>query len=63
MLPNMKAGCIGQPKDIQAQLGRFRDMGVELILCKFLPSVENARQIGEEIIQPFNGGKSAMAAQ
>ncbi len=63
MLPNMKAGCIGQPKDIQAQLGRFRDMGVELILCKFLPSVENARQIGEEIIQPFNGAKPAMAAQ
>jgi FMNH2-dependent dimethyl sulfone monooxygenase len=50
MLPALKAGCVGKPADVRAQLRRFRNMGLELILCKMIPSVENVRAIGQEVL-------------
>ncbi len=52
MLPALKAGLIGTPKNIHAQLRRYRDLGLELILCKMIPTVENIRRIGEEVVIP-----------
>jgi len=50
MLPATKAGCMGRAEDICKQVKRFEDLGIELLLIKFIPTVENVRQIGEEII-------------
>jgi dimethylsulfone monooxygenase len=51
MLPATRAGCIGERKDVLTQLRRFEDLGVDLVLCKLLPTAQNVRRIGEEIIQ------------
>lgn len=53
MLPAMKAGCVGTPAQVRAQLARYRDMGMELILCKMIPSVENVEAIGREVVTPM----------
>jgi len=53
MLPATRSGCIGPTKQVLAQLRRFEDIGVELVLCKIVPTAENARLIGEEIIAPM----------
>ncbi len=52
MLPPLKAGLIGTPEQIHAQLRRYHDLGLELILCKMIPTVENIRRIGEEVVIP-----------
>ena len=52
MLPALKAGCVGRPADVRAQLKRFGDMGLELVLCKMIPSVENIEAIGQEVLLP-----------
>ena len=56
MLPALKAGCIGTPEDVRKQIGRFRDLGIELILCKMIPTVENVQHIAREIIAPGTDG-------
>ncbi len=52
MMPATKAGCVGTPAQVLAQMRRFESLGIELILCKFIPTIENARQIGRELIAP-----------
>lgn len=54
MLPAMKGGCVGTPEHVRAQIARYRDMGIGLILCKMIPTVENIKHIGQEIIMPIN---------
>ncbi len=56
MLPALKAGCIGTPEEVRIQMRRYRDIGIELILCKMIPTVENVRAIGHEIITPMKNG-------
>jgi alkanesulfonate monooxygenase SsuD/methylene tetrahydromethanopterin reductase-like flavin-dependent oxidoreductase (luciferase family) len=53
MLPATLAGCMGTPAQIRRQIGRFRDMGIELILFKMATSVDGVQQIGAEIIAPY----------
>ena len=52
MLPALKAGLIGRPEAILKQIGRSRDMGLELILCKMIPDPDNISRIGQEVVQP-----------
>jgi FMNH2-dependent dimethyl sulfone monooxygenase len=59
MMPATRAGCIGAPEKVVAQLRRFESMGIELVLCKMIPSVENIRLIGREVIAPFRRGATA----
>jgi FMNH2-dependent dimethyl sulfone monooxygenase len=54
MLPATKLGCIGSPQDVLRQMQRFQALGIELILCKIIPTPENVRQIGGEIIAPMH---------
>jgi FMNH2-dependent dimethyl sulfone monooxygenase len=63
MMPATRAGCIGQPEKVIAQLRRFEDMGIELVLCKMIPSVENIRLIGREVIAPFRNRAPAEKAK
>jgi alkanesulfonate monooxygenase SsuD/methylene tetrahydromethanopterin reductase-like flavin-dependent oxidoreductase (luciferase family) len=53
MLPNTKAGCMGPAEQVRKQIGRFRDLGLELILCKVIPTSENVELIGKEIATPL----------
>jgi dimethylsulfone monooxygenase len=50
MLPATKAGLIGPPKEVLSQLRRFEDLGIDLVLCKLLPTSDNVRRIGSEVI-------------
>ena len=51
--PAMAAGCIGPPEHVRAQLRAYRDMGIELFLFKFVPSLEEIGLIEKAIIEPF----------
>ena len=53
MLPNTRAGCMGAPEQVRKQMHRFRDLGLDLILCKMIPTVENISLIGEEVVTPL----------
>jgi hypothetical protein len=61
MIPATRAGCMGKPADIRRQVQRFADMGFDLLLLKLIPSVENVRAIGGEIIAPLRAGAKAPA--
>ncbi len=50
MLPATKTGCMGPAREIRRQIERFENIGVELLLIKFIPTVENVRRIGAEVI-------------
>jgi FMNH2-dependent dimethyl sulfone monooxygenase len=56
MLPATRIGCIGSADKVLRQLRRFEDLGIELVLCKMIPTTDNIRRIGEEIIVPMRGG-------
>ncbi len=53
MLPNTRAGCMGPPEKVRRQIQRFKDLGLDLILCKMIPTSENISLIGEEIVMPM----------
>jgi FMNH2-dependent dimethyl sulfone monooxygenase len=57
MLPATRIGCIGSADTVLRQLRRFEDLGIELVLCKIIPTTENVQRIGEEIIAPMRVGK------
>ena len=61
--PAMKSGCIGPPDHVRRQVERFREMGIELLLFKFVPDVDETQAIGREIIAPmrkqWGGGRAA----
>ena len=50
MMPATKAGLMGPAKMVRAQMRRFEDMGLELILCKMIPTPQNISRIGNEIL-------------
>jgi dimethylsulfone monooxygenase len=59
MLPATRAGCMGQPRDVLNQIRRFQDMGIELLLLKLIPSVENVEDIGRRIIAEVHAPAAA----
>jgi FMNH2-dependent dimethyl sulfone monooxygenase len=61
MLPATRAGCIGTPDEVRAQIRRFEELGIELILCKMIPTADNVRLLGREIIEPLAGDDRAVA--
>jgi alkanesulfonate monooxygenase SsuD/methylene tetrahydromethanopterin reductase-like flavin-dependent oxidoreductase (luciferase family) len=52
--PAMKSGCIGQPEKVREQLMKYVDMGIELFLLKFVPTIEEVRVIRQEVIEPLH---------
>lgn len=60
MLPAIKAGMVGSPDAVLRQLRRFESLGIELLLCKLVPTVDNLRLIAEELIVPMRGGAAAL---
>ena len=61
MLPATKIGCIGSADGVVRQMRRFESLGIELLLCKIIPTIENVRRIGEEIIAPMHSGGAPMS--
>jgi len=61
MIPATRAGCIGPAREVVTQLRRLEDLGVELVLCKLIPTAENVGRIGEEVIAPLQRLHRAMA--
>jgi FMNH2-dependent dimethyl sulfone monooxygenase len=59
--PAMKSGCIGRPEKVREQLMKYVDMGIELFLLKFVPTVEEVRAIRDEIIEPLRGDATPTA--
>jgi FMNH2-dependent dimethyl sulfone monooxygenase len=59
--PAMKSGCIGRPEKVREQLMKYVDMGIELFLLKFVPTVEEVRAIRDEIIEPLRRGATTAA--
>lgn len=55
--PATRAGCVGTPEQVRAQVNAFREMGIELLLFKFPPLVEEVRAISREVIAPMRGSK------
>jgi FMNH2-dependent dimethyl sulfone monooxygenase len=53
--PAMKSGCIGRPQKVREQLMKYADMGVELFLLKFVPTVDAVHEIRNELIEPLRG--------
>jgi dimethylsulfone monooxygenase len=60
--PAMKSGCIGRPQKVRDQLMKYADMGVELFLLKFVPTVDEVHAIRDEIIAPLHGYTRPAAA-
>ena len=56
LAPPMKAGGVGPPRQVLDQMRRYRDMGIELLLLKFFPTLEDTRRIAEELIEPMRSG-------
>jgi dimethylsulfone monooxygenase len=61
MLPATKIGCIGTPDSVLRQLRRFESLGIELVLCKIIPTIENVQRLGDEIIAPMRGGAESLS--
>jgi dimethylsulfone monooxygenase len=59
MLPATKLGCIGSAESVRRQLRRFEAVGIELVLCKMIPTTENVQRLGEELIAPLKGSGGA----
>jgi len=60
--PAMKSGCIGRPDKVRAQLKKYLDMGIELFLLKFVPTVEEVHAIRDNIILPLREERPARVA-
>ena len=61
--PAMKSGCIGRPEKIRDQLMKYHDMGIELFLLKFVPTVDEVRMIRDAIIAPLRASLGDGARQ
>jgi FMNH2-dependent dimethyl sulfone monooxygenase len=60
--PAMKSGCIGRPQRVRDQLSKYADMGIELFLLKFVPTIDAVYEIRDELIVPLRG-RPAVAAE
>jgi FMNH2-dependent dimethyl sulfone monooxygenase len=60
--PAMKSGCIGRPQKVREQLLKYVDMGVELFLLKFVPTVDAVHEIRDELIAPLRREMPRVAA-
>ena len=60
--PAMKSGCIGRPQKVRDQLMKYTDMGVELFLLKFVPTVDAVHEIRDEIVAPLHSYRRQAAA-
>jgi hypothetical protein len=52
---------MGPPDKVLRQIRRFENLGIELVLCKMIPTIENVQRIGEEIVAPMRSSASSLS--
>jgi FMNH2-dependent dimethyl sulfone monooxygenase len=46
----LRSGLIGTPAQLQEQVGRFEEAGVDLLLLQFSPQLEEMERFSERVI-------------
>jgi FMNH2-dependent dimethyl sulfone monooxygenase len=49
----LRSGLVGTPGQLQEQIGRFEEAGVDLLLLQFSPQLEEMEQFSQRVIQPL----------
>ncbi len=52
----LRSGLIGTPTQVQEQIGRFAEAGVDLLLLQFSPQLEEMERFSERVIRPSRPG-------
>jgi dimethylsulfone monooxygenase len=47
----LRSGLVGTPGELQEQIGRFEEAGVDLLLLQFSPQLEEMEQFSQRVIQ------------
>ena len=50
----LRSGLVGTPGEIQEQIGRFEEVGVDLLLLQFSPQLEEMEHFSQSVIQPLS---------
>ena len=50
----LRSGLTGSPTQVQEQVGRFAEAGVDLLLLQFSPQLEEMERFSETVIQPLS---------
>jgi FMNH2-dependent dimethyl sulfone monooxygenase len=50
----LRSGLVGTPDQIQDQVGRFTDAGVDLLLLQFSPQLEEMERFSDRVIRRVN---------
>jgi FMNH2-dependent dimethyl sulfone monooxygenase len=50
----LRSGLTGTPAQVQEQVGRFAEAGVDLLLLQFSPQLEEMERFSETVIQPMS---------
>jgi dimethylsulfone monooxygenase len=49
----LRSGLVGTPGEIQEQIGRFEEAGVDLLLLQLSPQLEEMEQFSDSVIRPL----------
>ena len=49
----LRSGLVGTPDQVQEQVGRFSEAGVDLLLLQFSPQLEEMERFSDRVIQPL----------
>ncbi len=47
----LRSGLVGTPEQVKEQIGRFEDVGVDLLLLQFSPQLEEMERFSDQVIQ------------
>jgi FMNH2-dependent dimethyl sulfone monooxygenase len=50
----LRSGLTGTPAQVQEQIGRFQEAGVNLLLLQFSPQLEEMERFSQSVIQPLH---------
>jgi FMNH2-dependent dimethyl sulfone monooxygenase len=51
----LRSGVVGTPSQIQDQIGRFEEAGVNILLLQFSPQLEEMERFSQSVICAFGG--------
>ena len=58
----LRSGLVGTPDQVQEQVGRFAEAGVNLLLLQFSPQLEEMERFSEEVIQTHGASVGATSS-
>lgn len=51
--PAMRAGLVGSPAEVQDTVCKFKEIGIDLLLLQYVPTVAQVEAIGANLIEPL----------